>query len=350
MTSPFTGAQWTLKSGKGFDHITLSQPLPIPPPQGTQCIVHLSAASLNYRDIAMSTGKYLAGTLSPSFIPCSDGAGTIVATGPSVSQFNVGDRVATAFFQDFESGYITPEARKTSLGHPLDGVLREYGTFEERGLVKLPDYLSTVEGATLPCAAVTAWNSLFGIKSRGIEKGQTVLTQGTGGVALFALQIALAKGATVIATTSSDEKAKRLRDLGVQHTINYKSDVTWGETARKLSPDGQGVHHVIEVAGDTSLAQSLKAVRVEGVVSVVGFLGGGGAPQVGTAELMRAACIIRATHVGSREQLGEVMQFFEQHKIRPLVHNEFFDFEYAVDAFRCLQSQNFWGKVVVKIS
>lgn len=340
-----TGSQWTIEPKLGFDGLKLEESVTVPEPTGSECLVRLEAASLNYRDIAMALGRY-PGQFRDRFVPCSDGAGTVVAIGPSVTEFKVGDKVVTSFFQRFEDGLITPEARATSLGSPIDGVLRQYAAFRESGIVLLPNNLSTLEASTLPCAAVTAWNALFGIESRRLKPGQTVLIQGTGGVSLFAAQFGLAVGATVIATTSSDEKEKKLKDLGVHHVINYTSDPNWGDTAKKLSPGGEGAHHIIEVTGDTGLPQSLKAVRTEGVISVVGFLGGAATPDVSAADMLKACCIIRGTHVGSREQLKQLVDFCDEHKIRPVI-SETFEFGEAQKAFECLKNQQFFGKVVV---
>jgi NADPH:quinone reductase-like Zn-dependent oxidoreductase len=162
----------------------------------------------------------------------------------------------------------------TGLGGSVDGTLREYAAFDEQGLVHMPSNLNFLEASTLTCAALTAWNALYGLESRGLKPGQTVLTQGTGGVSIFALQFAKAAGARVIATTSSDKKAELLKKYGADHVINYKETPNWGETAKSLTPGGAGVEHVVEVGGPTTMAQSLKAVKIDGVISIIGFIGG----------------------------------------------------------------------------
>jgi NADPH:quinone reductase-like Zn-dependent oxidoreductase len=346
--SSLTGAEWTIEPELGFDGLKLNPSVPIPEPQGSQCLIRLEAASLNYRDIGMALGNYPI-ALKPEFVPVSDGAGTILSTGPAVTTLKPGDRVVPAYFQGHTDGLLTQAARATSLGHPLDGVLRQYALFDAAALVPVPARLSAAEAATLPCAGVTAWNALFGIPARRLQRGQTLLAQGTGGVSLFAIQLALAVGATVIATTSSAEKEARLRELGVQHVVNYQTDVNWGETAKRFSPDGLGAHHVIEVTGDLGLPQSLKAVRVEGTISVVGFLGGAATPVVGTEEIMQACCLIRGVHVGLREQLVELMEFMGENRVRPIISKPVFEFSDARGAYEQLKKQSCWGKIAVKI-
>jgi NADPH:quinone reductase-like Zn-dependent oxidoreductase len=200
-------------------------------------------------------------------IPGSDGAGTVEAVGSRVTRFKTGDKVATLFNQGHLAGSVTPAILATGLGGSADGTLREYAALSEQGLVKVPSNLSLVEAATLPCAAVTAWNALYGLESRALKPGQTVLTQGTGGVSIFAVQFAKAAGARVIATTSSAEKAEMLKKLGADHVINYKETPNWGEKAKELTSDGHGVEHVVEVGGPTTLAQSLNAIAIDGVIS-----------------------------------------------------------------------------------
>jgi len=183
-----------------------------------------------------------------------------------VSRFKTGDKVVTLFNQGHLAGTLAAGMLATGLGGSIDGTLREYAAISEQGLVKVPSNLSLVEAATLSCAAVTAWNALYGLESRALKPGQTVLTQGTGGVSIFALQFAKAAGARVIATTSSAEKAEMLKKLGADHVINYKETPNWGEKAKELTPDGHGVEHVIEVGGPTTLAQSLNAIAFDGVI------------------------------------------------------------------------------------
>lgn len=198
---------------------------------------------------------------------------------------------------------------KTGLGGVIDGSLRQYGTFNENGLVTMPPSLSYLEGSTLTCAGLTAWNALYG--SIPLAPGDIVLTQGTGGVSIFAVQFAKAAGATVIATTSSTEKADFLKKLGADHVINYKETPNWGEKAAELTPDGEGVSHILEVGGPTTLAQSFKAIRIGGVISIIGFLGGSGDEQTPSfLEPLMKICTVRGILVGNRLQFEEMVSSF----------------------------------------
>jgi NADPH:quinone reductase-like Zn-dependent oxidoreductase len=203
-------------------------------------------------------------------VPASDGAGEVVAVGPKVSRFQKGDRVATLFNQGHLSGSLNPQSATTGVGGAIDGALRQYGVYSEEGLVEIPQSLNWLEGSTLSCAALTAWNALYGLKP--LAPGDTVLTQGTGGVSIFALQFAKAAGATVIATTSSAAKAETLKKLGADHVLNYKENPNWGEEAKKLSSKGEGVDQIVEVGGPATMAQSLKAIKIDGIISIIGYV------------------------------------------------------------------------------
>ena len=196
-------------------------------------------------------------------VPASDGAGVVETVGSAVTRFKPGDKVLTLFNQGHLAGSLTPAINATGTGGVVDGTLRQYGAYDENGLVSMPSNLNFVEGATLTCAGLTAWNALYGLGSHAIKPGDWVLTQGTGGVSIFAIQFAKAAGCKVIATTSSKEKADTLKKIGADHIINYKEDPNWGETAAKLTPGGLGVNHVVEVAGPTTMKQSLTAIKVQ---------------------------------------------------------------------------------------
>jgi NADPH:quinone reductase-like Zn-dependent oxidoreductase len=228
--TPKTTSQWRITPNSGIVGLQIKDKVQIPELKGRQCLVQIDAVSLNYRDIALAWGRYPL-PITDSFVPCSDSAGQIVAIGSQVTEFQVGDKVCTLFMQDHQDGIVTPKIRESTLGSQRDGVLQQYAIFEETGLVSLPNHLSCVEGFTLPCAAVMAWNCLFGLELKALRKGDFLLTQGTGGVSLFAIQIALAIGATIISTTSTTEKEHKLRQLGTHHVINYKSHPT-GERER----------------------------------------------------------------------------------------------------------------------
>ena len=238
----------------------------------------------------------------------------------------------------------------TGLGGPIDGTMRKYAIFEETGLVAAPPSLTPIEASTLSCAAVTAWNALYGLGGKTLKAGDTVLTQGTGGVSVAAVQFAVAAGCTVIATTSSADKGKKLTELGAHHVINYKETQSWGEEAKKLTPGGLGVAHVIEVGGPGTMEQSMKAVKSDGVISVIGFLGGvGQEKQPSTLDALTHSCIIRGILVGSRLQFEDMNVAIEANKIKPVVDEKVFEFEQLREAYQYMWQQKHFGKVVVKV-
>ena len=344
-----TNSRWLIRANAGIEALQLEDDIiPIPDLSGKQCLISIEAVSLNYRDIAMATDRYI-WSVAKSFVPVSDGCGEIIAVGEEVSQFQVGDKVCMTFMQDHQDGIITPQIRASSLGSQRDGVLQRYSVFEETGLVSLPKHLTSIQGSTLPCAAVTAWNCLFGLQGKSLQKGEILLTQGTGGVTLFAIQFGLAVGATVISTTSNAGKAERLKELGVHHVINYKDDPTWGDTAKALSEDGLGVHHVVEVGGETTISQSISAVRPDGVISLVGFLGGKSPSPTSFGLVRQKTCIVRGINVGSRKLFREMNSFLEDKGIKPVVSGRIFDFHSAKEAYHYMDRQEFFGKIVIKM-
>lgn len=284
---------------------------------------------------------------------CSDGAGEVIETGSKVTRWKKGDKVVTLFNQGHQFGAVDAAACHTGLGGVLDGTLREYGVFSENGLVRQPANLNALEASTLTCAGLTAWNALYGL--RPLKAGDTVLVQGTGGVSIFGLlvcfflslrylliaciQLAKAAGATVIATTSSQEKADTLTKLGAHHVLNYKSDPNWGETARKLTFAGAGVDHILEVGGPGTLEQSLKAIKYEGTINIIGFVGGltsQGNPQI--LDALPNICIFRGVYVGSRAQMEDMVRAIEVNGIRPVVDKEVFTLDKAREAYEYMVS------------
>ncbi|KAK4038483.1 alcohol dehydrogenase [Parachaetomium inaequale] len=345
MSLPTTQKQWLISgTGKGFDSL-LFQDAPVPKIGDNDVLVKLHGASLNYRDLLIPQGKYIFPLRLP-IVAGSDGAGEIVAVGPSVTKWKAGDRVATLFNQGHQAGAIDVAASKTGLGGCIDGTLAQYGVFDQDGVVRMPANLGFVEAATLTCAALTSWNALYGL--RRLRRGKTVLVQGTGGVSLFALQFAKAAGATVIATTSSAEKADVLKRLGADHVINYREDPNWGETARRLTPNGEGVEHVIEVGGEGTMTQSLHAIKMEGVISIIGLLSGAN-PKDNIMETLSRLCTIRGVYVGSREQMEEMVAAMEEHDIHPVVDDKVFTLEQAKEAYEYMWAQKHFGKVAIKI-
>jgi NADPH:quinone reductase-like Zn-dependent oxidoreductase len=307
-----------------------------PSPGAGQVLVRMRAASLNFRDLAIVAGKYFRGPVTQDTIPLSDGAGEVVAVGAGVTQFAVGDRVVATFTQG-----NPPEA----LGLPLDGVLREYAVFGVDGLLRLPPHLSFEEAATLPCAGVTVWNALMhGPKS--LRPGETVLTLGTGGVSIFALQIGKMTGARVIITSSSDAKLERARAMGADHCINYKSTPNWDEKVLELT-DGQGADHVIDTGGVGTLPKSYLAVGPGGTVSVIGVMT---RPEgdLSPYPLMTKFAMVRGVFVGAREHFEGLMKAVTVNKLRPVVDRTF-PFDAAPEAYRYLKSAQHFGKVVITI-
>jgi NADPH:quinone reductase-like Zn-dependent oxidoreductase len=294
-------------------------------------IATVHGSSLNYRDLIITKGQYPFGHRD-NVVPGSDGAGVVEAVGKDVKRFKKGDKVATLFNQGHIAGSLDPISLAGGLGGSLDGCLRQYGTFDEEGLVHIPKHLNYVEAATLTCAGLTAWNALYGLKP--LMPGDWVLTQGTGGVSVFAVQFAKAAGAKVIATTSSASKGEKLKSLGADHVLNYKEDANWGETAKKLT-EGAGVQHVVEVGGPNTMKQSLKAIAVDGVISVIGFIGGvKGENQPTMIDALMSICTIRGVLVGSRKQFEAMNRAIEANGIKPVLDEKVFKLEDVQEAYQ----------------
>ncbi|KAK0389033.1 hypothetical protein NLU13_2609 [Sarocladium strictum] len=347
---PKTTKQWNIaEKPEGFDGLQLSEK-EVPAVGDNDCLVKIQGASLNYRDLIVAKGTYPF-PMKPSVVPGSDGAGTVVAVGKNVTRFKPGDKVVTLFNQQHIGGPLDMNAMASGLGGALDGTLRSYAAFNEQGLVPLPKSLNFLEGATLTCAGLTAWNALFGLGGKKLLPGQWVLTQGTGGVSIFAVQFAKAAGAKVIATTSSDEKAELLKKLGADHIINYRENAEWGKKAKELA-DGLGVHHVIEVAGPKSMAQSLEAIRMDGVITIIGFVGGFDAQQPGFIECLNRQCTTRGVLVGSRAMMEEMCAAIEANpeKLKPVVDSKVFKLEELKEAMEYQWSGKHQGKVCIEVN
>ncbi|KAI0189544.1 hypothetical protein EV127DRAFT_341001 [Xylaria flabelliformis] len=344
MAIPSTQKQWTVTgTGKQLETLQYGDG-EVPKVGDSDVLVKLNAASLNYRDLIIPRGKYPFPTKFP-VVPASDGAGEVVDVGSKVTKWKKGDRIVTLFNQGHQYGPMSIEAAGTGVGGVVDGTLRQYGVFSENGIVRAPKNLSYVEAATLSCAALTSWNALYGLKA--LKPGDTVLVQGTGGVSLFALQFAKAAGATVIATTSSKEKEEIVRKLGAHHVLNYKEDENWGETARKLT-GGAGVDFVIEVGGSGTLQQSLKAIKYEGIISIIGFLGGVKA-EATLIDCLTNICTARGVYVGSRQQMEDMVAAIEVNDIHPVVDSKIFTLEQAKEAYEYQWAQGHVGKVAIEI-
>jgi NADPH:quinone reductase-like Zn-dependent oxidoreductase len=314
-----------------------------PRPGHGQVLVRIRAVSLNYRDLLVISGSYSRHLPLP-LIPLSDGAGEVVEVGQGVSRWQPGDRVAGAFFQDWDGGGITEDVPQSALGGAIDGVLAEYALFRERGLARVPANLSFEEGATLPCAALTAWHAL---QSGNLACGQSVLTLGTGGVSLFALQFARAGGVRVIATTGSVAKEERLRELGAGDVINYRTEPEWDKRVLELT-DRRGVDLVVEVGGAGTLGKSLKAVRLGGHISLIGVLSGT-TGEVNPLPAVMKHVRIQGIYVGSREMFEAMNRAIVLNDIHPVI-DRVYSFAEAKDAYRYLQSGAHFGKVVIAIA
>jgi NADPH:quinone reductase-like Zn-dependent oxidoreductase len=308
-----------------------------------QVKVRIRAASLNYRDQAIVAGKYLSGPLTRATVPLSDGAGEVVEVGAGVERFAPGDRVAATFFQGWVDGPRS-DALPPALGAPLDGVLAEYLVLDESGWVSIPDHMSFEEAAALPCAAVTAWHALM--VANPIRAGDTILALGTGGVSIFALQIARMAGARALITSSSDEKLERARALGAADTINYRSHPAWEEEVLRLTA-GRGVDHVVEVGGVGTLARSFKAVATSGTVSLIGVLAGREGdtnPQI----LLAKAARLQGIFVGSRRMFEDMNRAFAVNEVRPVI-DRVFSFDQAAEAYAHQLAGAHFGKIVISV-
>ncbi|WP_232628290.1 zinc-dependent alcohol dehydrogenase family protein [Methylobacterium sp. Leaf118] len=333
---------YEMSAAAGLGSWTLAQ-RPTPEPGRGQVLVRLRAASLNYRDLLIAQGHYPFAVHLDRLIPVSDGAGEVVAVGPGVRRFRGGERVAGIFSQSWLGGAQVADMWQTALGGAIDGVLAEYQLFDEDGLVTLPDGLSFEEGATLPCAAVTAWNALYGLKP--LRAGETVLTLGTGGVSIFAIQFARAAGARVIATSSSDAKLEKARALGAHDTINYRTHPDWEREVRRLT-DGVGVDHVVEVGGTGTLPRSIAATRAGGQIGLIGLLAQGEA--IDPLAILGASCIVRGVAVGSREMFEDMNRAIALHRIAPVI-DAVHAFDAAPAALAALAEAAHVGKIVVRI-
>lgn len=306
-------------------------------------LVRMKAASLNYRDLLVCTGRYRKITLPR--VPLSDGVGEVVEVGSAVTKVKPGMRVSPNFMTGWIGGAITQDVVQTDLGAGLDGVLRQFAVFDERSLVRVPDYLSFEEAATLPCAALTAWNSL--LEEGKLKAGETVLVMGTGGVSIFAMQFALMSGAEVIATSSSDEKLKRLKQLGASHVINYKKNPDWEKEVVKFTR-GRGVDHVVEVGGAGTLEKSAVSVKVGGHISLIGVLANPNAQSNHAVHVLMKAVKLQGIFVGSVEMYERMNAALAVHKTKPII-DKVFEAHDVVEGLKYMQSGAHFGKVVLKI-
>ncbi|KAL4783806.1 hypothetical protein BJX76DRAFT_242895 [Aspergillus varians] len=351
--------QWVLTGQEGFEaSLEYQDSISIPSAQDlapNEVLVKMHAASINYRELVIASPRGINGPISPPVIPSCDGAGVVEAVGKSVRDFHAGDRVVTHVapkFVDTHGDDALPgvEAAPACLGQGDDGTLRSWAVFSETALVHAPTTLSWLTAATLTTTWLTAWNALFGLEGRKAGPGSWVLVEGTGGVSIATLQLAIAAGATVVATTSTDERADRLRALGVTHVVNYRtSPGAWGKEARELTPGGRGFDIVVDIAGNETFPQALAAVRVDGLVLVIGSVGDAAADPVPLFAVFMQTCIVRGIIAGSRNQFRELVRYIDEKKIEPVVDDVVFELSEAKDAYRRLKEKKHFAKVVIRI-
>ncbi|MEK6256987.1 MAG: NAD(P)-dependent alcohol dehydrogenase [Planctomycetota bacterium] len=314
---------------------------PQPQPGHGQIVVRVRAASLNYRDLIVMLGAY--GKVSLPLVPLSDGAGEVVAVGEGVTRWQPGDRVAGTFFPDWLAGPVSAESTKAALGGGSSGgMLAEFVALAEHGAVRVPEHLTFEEAATLPCAALTAWNAL--VEQGRVKAGETVLLLGTGGVSIFGLQIAKLHGARTIITSSSDEKLARATSLGADATINYRTTPDWEKRVLELT-GGLGADHVLEVGGAGTFAKSLRTTRVGGHVALIGVLAGV-ASELRVTDILMKSLRVNGIYVGSRAMFESLNRAAAQHHLKPVI-DRVFPFADARAAYEHLQSGKHFGKVVI---
>lgn len=316
--------------------------LPDLKPQAGQVLVRVRATSLNFRDLMILSGNY--GKVQLPRVPLSDGAGEVLAVGEGVAQWKPGDRVAGTFFQNWIRGGLHPGTAESAMGGAIDGMLSELVVLSAEGLVAIPPHLGFSEAATLPCAALTAWNAL--VTHGRVTASDTVLLQGTGGVSLFGLQFAKMHGARVIITSGSEQKLERARALGADETINYRTTPDWEQEVFRLTGKA-GVQHVLEVGGAETFAKSLHTLAPGGTISVIGGVSGF-TTQTPLIDIIGRNALIRGIYVGNREMFEAMNQAITRHKMKPTIDCEF-SFDEAAGAYQHLQSGAHFGKVIITI-
>ncbi len=331
--------QWQLGSQPGWESLELTE-RPDPRPGPGEVVVRLRAASLNYRDLLVAT---MPSRHQPGRVPLSDGAGEVVEVGVGVDCWRVGDRVAGMFFRDWVDGRFEHRYHEAALGGSVDGVLCERMVFPAHALARIPDGFDFAEAATLPCAALTAWSALF---ERGrLDRGQSVLLLGTGGVSIWGLQFAVAAGAEVIITSSSEAKLERARSMGAAHTINRTAVPEWDEEVRRRT-GGRGVDHVLEVGGPGTFGRSLQSLASGGHLALIGVLTGFGPPESSLFPLVSKNADLSGIYVGHAAGFAAMARFIEENRIRPAI-DRVFGFGQAREAYAHLAGAGHFGKVAM---
>lgn len=330
--------QLTLAPGADFARLQIRE-IEAPKPGANEVAIRVHSASLNYRDLLTAQNPKV-----ENVVPLSDGAGEIIEVGDGVSDWKIGERVCVNFFRDWRSGRFQRSYHNAALGGSCDGMLREIVVFPAHSLVKIPDDYSYEEAATLPCAGLTAWCAL----RRGcFVAGDSVLLQGTGGVSIWGLQIAVASGATAIITSSSDDKLERARQMGASQTINYKTTPDWDKEVWQLT-EKCGVDHVLEVGGPDTLGKSLASVAEGGHIAQIGVLTGFGAPQTSLFPLVSKNATMSGIYVGDVASFQSFTRFLDATQIKPVI-DRVFPFDEARAAYKYMKSGAHFGKVVISI-
>ncbi|MEY9176427.1 NADPH:quinone reductase-like Zn-dependent oxidoreductase [Bradyrhizobium elkanii] len=334
---------WTVTEPWGTENLALSE-VADPLPNDGEVRIRMRAASLNYRDLLIVSGRHVGGALrnGAPIIPLGDGCGVIDMVGEGVERFQVGDRVIPLMIPNWRSGPVTPAKMAGALGLHTAGLARELAVFDESHLIKAPAYLTDHEAACLACATLTAWSALF--EGRGLRPGEVAVIQGTGSVSLALLQFAKAAGLRTIVTSSSDEKLASVRALGAAHGINYRTQTKWADAVRDLT-DGAGADFILDMGAMGSLAESLRALRMEGQIAVVGILDGSSALE--PAQLLASAARIRGITVGSSEMFNAMTRALTLHEIHPVV-GKVLAWTEAPTGFEMLGTGNQFGKVVLE--
>lgn len=327
----------------GFENLELVD-LPVPRPGPGQVLIKVHAVSLNFRDLLVVRGLYNPKMALPR-IPCSDGAGEVVEVGEGVARVKPGERVVGIFMQNWIEGPLTTDKSRHALGGDVDGMLAEYVVLHQNGVVTFPEHLSYAEAATLPCAAVTAWQAL--VHAAAVKAGDTVLIQGTGGVSIFALQFARLLGARVLGTSSSDEKIHKAKALGLDAGVNYRKQPDWAAWAHEQT-EGIGVDAVVEVGGAGTFNESLKAVRPCGTVTQIGVLTGTSEP-ISVVPILHKQIRIQGIYVGSRAMFDEMNKAIRHAKLRPIIEGQF-AFTQAREAMEYMADGSHFGKIVVRVT
>ncbi len=313
---------------------------PIPVPKADEVLIKWHASSLNYHDLLIVKGLI---PVENKRIPMSDGSGEIVSLGTQVNLWKTGDKVMSSFFPDWKSGEAKLNKISTILGESVDGCMCEYSCLPQSSITKIPEKYSYAESATLPCAFLTAFNGLLG--QRKIQEGESILIEGTGGMSIMGLIIAKAMKANIYATSSSELKAARLKELGVIEVVNYKEDHNWGKTIFKLS--NGGVDHILDVGGGSTMKQSIEALKIGGSISSIGILSGGRKGEITFPKLFFKFVNLRGFAVGNIEMQNEMVSFIEKHEIKPIIDRKYI-FDELNEAFSYMQSGKHFGKIIVQ--